>query len=652
MNRPEGADDSDVLIRSALEFLPSVLSRSPQNANLVEGLKDHALQLKSTDPLHEKRLEAATASFEYLKKVNSVAEEHFHNPGYDVCMVCLLQPGAIPIPAPISRPSPAPERAVTPQRDVSGPAPFIGQSGRRFWRWIPPMQRDSELEETGTSNWMYQSAAEFQQMVEGADSHPAVTRAPVRSNTDPVTLAELYSKWILHTPEGIGINGTATPSAVSPPRAVAPRRVAAVPIPPTRAPPRLIPALQNDSQQRATSSLMSTLPPLLDPNRVVFTAEPLAFVEPPLYEAAARSSLAQAPTIPRRVTEVPANPVVPTKPNPRLISATQNGTATCGVISTPSSLRERATEPAAEPITLANARPISIPPVRDDSRLNGAATENWFSNPPPRGEVLDPNRMPVILADSETLTEPQFHERTTSSPVLDPEGVVETEPQLNEPAMSSTQVDPTRVVEIERRALETERQLDEPTMSSSPLNPNRVGQINEPVALTEPKPVGTATPIGFCESSPLPDPYGVVETTATTLSEPRARSIPTTKDETETCDAFSSANGVADAKRVIDIPATQHETTSPDDAFSSANGVANPKRAVDSPAAAEPTPPIDPLPTPTLKLPTLEDLNLKLKDTLVPNIRLARTSTLLFGLVIVTITLATLHQNWARTSHS
>lgn len=63
--RTEGTDE--VLIRAALEFLPKVLSRSPQNADLVQGLKNHVLQLKSTDPLHEKRLEAAIASFEYLK---------------------------------------------------------------------------------------------------------------------------------------------------------------------------------------------------------------------------------------------------------------------------------------------------------------------------------------------------------------------------------------------------------------------------------------------------------------------------------------------------------------------------------------------------------------------------------------------------------
>lgn len=60
-------DTNEALIRAALEFLPSVLSRSPQNADLAQGLKDHVLQLKSTDPLHEKRLGAAIAGFEYLK---------------------------------------------------------------------------------------------------------------------------------------------------------------------------------------------------------------------------------------------------------------------------------------------------------------------------------------------------------------------------------------------------------------------------------------------------------------------------------------------------------------------------------------------------------------------------------------------------------
>ena len=63
----ETEDVDVVLIRAALEFLPPVLSVSPKNADLVQGLKDHALQLKTSDPLHEKRLKVAIASFEYLK---------------------------------------------------------------------------------------------------------------------------------------------------------------------------------------------------------------------------------------------------------------------------------------------------------------------------------------------------------------------------------------------------------------------------------------------------------------------------------------------------------------------------------------------------------------------------------------------------------
>jgi len=65
VNQTEGKDE--VLIRAALKFLPSALSRSPPHVDLVRGLKDHALQLKSTDSHREKRLEAGIAGFEYLK---------------------------------------------------------------------------------------------------------------------------------------------------------------------------------------------------------------------------------------------------------------------------------------------------------------------------------------------------------------------------------------------------------------------------------------------------------------------------------------------------------------------------------------------------------------------------------------------------------
>ncbi|KIM36451.1 hypothetical protein M413DRAFT_290317 [Hebeloma cylindrosporum] len=668
---------------------------------------------------------------------------------------------------------------------------YFGQPGRHF-RWIPPSQRESEFEESPTPNWMFD---DFRQMVEGAEVQQTLGGnnflQMVRQGrtAEPASLVELYSKWFGPKQEvSPGIKKPLTPNAF-PKRSRSPAfnrkrraedRLTAEPITLTKA-HSMIPAMQDDLQfdPPATPKPSS----LLDPNRVVFTstAEPLAPTEPQLDDAVtpnafSGSSLLHAP-IPRRAAEIAFNPVFPTKSHTRLISTMQNGTAALGGISMPSSPRERVVEAAAEPITHANARHMSIPSVRDDSLLNGAATDNWFSNSSPHGEVLDPYREAVIAAEPETLAEPQFHEEGTSSLVLDPKGVVETEPRLDEPEMSSSQVGPTPVVEIEKRVLETERQLDgqttpsprpncqgvemaaelavtvtitepkidetttpngifipfplsypkqvvesepqfhEPTTSSSQLDPNRVVQtIAEPVALTEPKTVETATANGFCDSFPLPDPNGmvetttitvsdayprsipatqdettptrdefysangvadpkraveipatqddtmsspllepdgVVETTTITLSEPQSRSIPATRDETTpTPNAFSpaSANGVADPKRAVEIPASQDETTSPHDAYSSANGVADPKRAVDSPAGTEPTPPIDPPPTPTLKLPTLEDL--KLNDALVPNIRLARTSTLLVGLVIVTITLATLHQKWARTSHS
>ena len=63
----ETADANEVLVQAALEFLPSVLARAPRSAFLVQSLRGHALQLNTADSLHEKRLNAAIASFEYLK---------------------------------------------------------------------------------------------------------------------------------------------------------------------------------------------------------------------------------------------------------------------------------------------------------------------------------------------------------------------------------------------------------------------------------------------------------------------------------------------------------------------------------------------------------------------------------------------------------
>ena len=233
INRTEGTDE--VLIRAALEFLPSVLSRSPQNAELAQGLKEHALQLKSTDSLHEKRLGAAIAGFEYLKvrvskclftqcsssypqkKVESALDDHLHKPDYNVCIVCLLQPGAIPVPAPFSWSSL--DQAVVPQGEVEVTAEsvtFTGHLDLRLRRWIPPMRNDSELEETATSSWMFQSDADFQQMVEGADLPQMVEGADLQQavprTTEPVTLAELYMKWTKREDSGINERST-RPSA-------------------------------------------------------------------------------------------------------------------------------------------------------------------------------------------------------------------------------------------------------------------------------------------------------------------------------------------------------------------------------------------------------------------------------------------------------
>jgi hypothetical protein len=178
--------------------------------------------------------------------VESALSDHLHKADYNVCIVCLLQPGAIPVPAPFSWSSV--DQAVDPQREVEATPKRVTFSGRlnlRLRRWIPPMQNDSELEETVTPSWMFQSDADFQQMVEGADLQQAVTRS-----TEPVTLTELYLKWIVPKREDSGINETATPNAFpegSPSRVVGPNRAvgaAAEPITPTEGHPRSIPSQQ------------------------------------------------------------------------------------------------------------------------------------------------------------------------------------------------------------------------------------------------------------------------------------------------------------------------------------------------------------------------------------------------------------------------
>jgi hypothetical protein len=60
-----GSDD--VLVRVASGLLPAILSKCANDPAVIKALQENALQLKSTDKLHDKKLEAAIASLEYLK---------------------------------------------------------------------------------------------------------------------------------------------------------------------------------------------------------------------------------------------------------------------------------------------------------------------------------------------------------------------------------------------------------------------------------------------------------------------------------------------------------------------------------------------------------------------------------------------------------
>lgn len=68
----------DVLVRAASELLPVILSKCSRDPALI-----NALELKSTDKLHDKKLEAAIASLEYLKVSpfpDSALKSHYSTP--------------------------------------------------------------------------------------------------------------------------------------------------------------------------------------------------------------------------------------------------------------------------------------------------------------------------------------------------------------------------------------------------------------------------------------------------------------------------------------------------------------------------------------------------------------------------------------------
>ena len=350
--------------------------------------------------------------------MGSAFEEHFHKPDCNICIVCLLQLGAISVPAPLSVSSFG--QAVDHQREAEAtvePVEFTGI--RSEWaRWVPPVREDSELEGTATPSWMFQSADDFQQLVEDADllqivedddllqnvedaDLPQVVRGiPASRTTEPVTSSELYSKWIPPKPEGSGINETVIPKGSTSP-ALGPKRgvdVAAEPIILLEVHPSLSPAIvmQDDWTQLdsiAISNAFSASFPLLAPKRM------------------------------GKVTGGP------TEPDPGSIPPAQNGIVTPNVFSRSSSCRtvdsKQVSEAAAEPITFTEPHPKSIPDdwqvdetatsaspfsasfpaLQDDCKLDPIATPNGFSASSP---LLDPKRVVKAIAGPVVPTKPHL----------------------------------------------------------------------------------------------------------------------------------------------------------------------------------------------------------------------------------------------------
>ena len=422
--------------------------------------------------------------------------------------------------------------------------------------------------------------------------------------------------------------------------------------------PRRHPALQDESQldETATPNSFSTSSPLLDP-------KPLAIVT--------------------------AEPVNLTKLHPRSIPVTQNGTATPTEFSKSSAQRTVDPKPAVEAtdelLILNKPHPKLILAMQEDSRLDQMATRNAFSNSS-SDQASDPKRLMEATAEPVTLTEPH--------PSLTPA----TQDVLNAFSSLPGAVDFERVVE----------DTDDLVTLARP-HPKLILFTPEDSQLDE-----TAAPNAFSTSFPLLGPKRLVETTveAVAPTEPHPTLTPATQDETETPNPFSSLRGAVDSERVVEVAAEPVTLTKPHpklilttqedsqldeivipNGFTTSSSLLDPKRLVETTAepvtltepyptltaatqdemetpnpfsspyeaaesgeqvvgvATEPATRIGPVhPTPKSILPTPK-LDAELHEMAVPNIRLMKTSTLLLGLVIVTITLATLHQNWTRTSH-
>ena len=498
------------------------------------------------------------------------------------------------------------------------------------------------------------------------------------------------------------LHETATPNAFSTSDSLLnPKRVnfTAEPVVPSKSHPRSIPATQNETATPTEFSMGSPSREIDSKEAVEAAAEPITLTKanprlipamPQLDETATLNSFSTSspPLDPKPLAIVTAGPVTLTDPHPRLIPATQNGTAAPTVFSQSSSQRTVDSKPAVEAadelLILTKPHPKLILATQEDSRLDEMGTHNVFSKSSFDGAV-DPKRLMEPTAEPVTLTEPH--------PSLTPA----TQDTPNAFSSLPGAVDPERMVEVADDlvtlanphpklilAMPEDSQLNETatlnvfSMSSPPLDPKRlVGTTAEPLNLTEPHPTltpatqdETETSNAFFSLRGAVDPERVVEVTAEAvlLTKPHPKLILAMHedpqlDKTTTPNAFSTSSpGLLDPRRMVEAesvtliephptltPATQDKPETPNP-FSSPQEAADPDEEVVE-VAAEPATRIDPVrPTPRLVLPTLK-LDAELHEMGVPNIRLARTSTLLLGLVIVTITLVTLHQNWARTSH-
>ena len=494
-----------------------------------------------------------------------------------------------------------------------------------YSRWLPPIPEDSEINETVTHNlgspspvseWEVDVAAEPITFVE---AHPSLTPAIVMhddwTQLDPIAISNAFSaSFPLLDPKRMGKvtggsvvptephprsipptqNGIVTPNVFSRPsscRTVDSKQVAvaaAEPITFTKPHPK---SILDDWQVDETATclpLSASFPVLQDDRQLDPIATPNGF--------SAFSSLLD----PKRVVNIP-EPVVPTKPYPRSISATPYGTVTPTVFSKSPSYSmddsKWAVGAVDELISLIKPHAKIIPAMQEDSQLDEIATYNVFSNFSLHGAV-DSKCLVETAAEPVTLIEPHLK--------LTPATYTQDETEITNGFYSPHGASgPERVVKFIAQPRPVDLTKPHPKLILAMWEDSQLDEI--------------ATHDEFSNSSlhGAVDSRRLVETVAepVALSKPHPRLTPATQDETETPNRVSSPHAVDPGEQVVEV------TTEPVACF-------------------------DRHPTPRLILPTLKVS--KLYEMAVPDMR---TSIFLLGFVIVTIALTTLFQNWARTYH-